>query len=144
MASYNKFNSFVQYVSNGSFNLGSDAIKVGLTNTSTSPTASITSYSQLSEVSATCGYSAGGTSVGSVTSAQVSGTETFAGNNVTWTANGATVGPFRYAVIYDSSFTTNNVIAWWDYGTSITMNSGDTFTVQFNGGAASGTIFTMS
>lgn len=142
MASYNKFNSFVQYVCNGNFNLSSDTIKVGLTNTS--PTATSQAWTSITEISATNGYVAGGTTVASVTSAQASGTQTFAGNNVAWTASGGSFGPFQYVVVYDSTPTNNGLIGYWNYGSSITLNSGDSFTVQFNGGTASGTIFTMS
>lgn len=142
MASYNKFNTFVQYVCNGGFNLASDTCKIGLSNTA--PAATNTTYStDITEISAGSGYSAGGTAVGSPSSTQTSGTETFSGNNVTFTSTG-TIGPFRYVVLYDSTPSTHNLISWWDYGSSISLNSGDTFTVQFNGGASSGTIFTMT
>lgn len=142
MASYNKFNTFVQYVCNGGFNLASDTIKVGLSNSA--PSASTASYSSLTEISAGNGYSAGGATVGSVSSTQSSGTETFSGNNVSWTASGGSIGPFQYIIIYDSAISTNNLIGWWNYGSAVTLTSGNTFTVQFNGGSSSGTIFTMS
>jgi hypothetical protein len=49
----------------------------------------------------------------------------------TWTATGA-IGPFRYAVLYNDTSADDDLIAWWDYGSSITLNNGDTFTVDFD------------
>ena len=65
------------------------------------------------------------------------GTYTFTlGNPATWTASGA-VGPFRYAVLWDT--TTGTPVAQWDYGSSISLASGDTFQFTF-----SGNVFTAS
>jgi hypothetical protein len=50
----------------------------------------------------------------------------------TWTATGGTIGPFRYAVLYNDTTASKNLIAWWDYGTSITLSAGDTFAVDFD------------
>lgn len=143
MATYNKFNSFVQFVCNGNFNLGSDTLKVGLSNTT--PTAAGTTYStSITEIASGSGYVAGGTSLGGVVSTQSSGTETLSANNASWTASGGNMTAFEFVVLYDSTAAANNLIAWWDYGTSFTLTNGNTFTVQFNGGSASGSIFTMS
>ncbi|MDE1830238.1 MAG: hypothetical protein KGI25_07945 [Thaumarchaeota archaeon] len=141
MVAYNKFQPFVQYVCNGNFNLGSDTLKVGLSNTA--PTASSSSWSSITEISSGNGYTTGGNSLTGVSSSQTSGTETLSANNTTWTATGA-MATFRYVVLYDSTPASNGLIAWWDYGSGISMNNGDTFTVQWNGGSSSGTIFTMS
>jgi hypothetical protein len=55
--------------------------------------------------------------------------------DVVFTASGGSVGPFRYAVLYDDTQTSpaKPLIAWWDYGSSITLADTETFTVDFDG-----------
>ena len=128
MASYNKFNSFVAAIANKSMNLGSDTLKVMLSNSA--PVATNTTKTDITEISAGNGYSAGGLSVGTITSTQTSGTyKLVASADSTLTASG-TVGPFRYAVLYDA--TSNDLIGWWDRGSSLTLASADTWTVDFD------------
>lgn len=130
MASYNKLNSFVDALSKKLHNLSTagDTLKVMVTNTA--PVATNTQYSNLVDLSTANGYTAGG-----VTTAQTlsnsSGTEKLVCADVVITATGA-VGPFRYAVLYNFSATNKELIGWWDYGSSVTLASGETFTVDFD------------
>jgi hypothetical protein len=144
MASYNKFNIFVQAVTNKGIDCTNDTFKVGLTNTL--PTATIVTYSavNLTELSTAGGYTQGGATATVSSNGQTSGTDTFVLTNVTWTATSAGIGPFQYVFLYDSTPSTNNMIAWWNYGSALTLSNGSTFTVQFNGGATTGTVFTMT
>lgn len=136
---YNKYTSFVGNLIDGVFNLGADVCKVSLSNTA--PTAADTYATMIgAEIAAGNGYTAGGGAVASP-STTTTATAIFSGNNVTFTATGA-IGPFRYARLYDS--TASAVIAWFDYGSAVTMASGDTFTIAWNGGASSGSIFTIT
>lgn len=129
MASYNKFNAFVHDITAKVHNLDSDTLKVMLTNTA--PTAANSVKTDITEISAGNGYTAGGTQATQVSNSQTSGTEKLIVNDVVFTATGA-VGPFRYAVLYNSTAASGNLIAWWDYGSAVTLASGDTFTVDFD------------
>jgi hypothetical protein len=123
MAAYNKFNSFVAAISNKAMNLGSDTLKVMLSNSA--PVATNTVKANITEISAGNGYTAG-----TITSTQTSGTyKLVASADSTLTASG-TVGPFQYAVLYDS--TSNDLIGWWDRGAALTLASADTWTVDFD------------
>lgn len=135
MASFNKFNTFTQELVEAEINFNSDTFKVMLTNTG--PVATNSTYSNISgtEVASGNGYTTGGTAT-TISLGNASGTETVSGTSVTWTATGS-VGPLRYAVLYDS--TAGYLVGWWDYGSSVTLNSGDTF--EWN--PASG-IFTLA
>lgn len=132
MAAFNKFNSFVADIANKVHNLGSDTIKVCLTNTA--PVATNTVYSNITDLATGNGYTAGGATLTLTSSSQTSGLYKYLASaaNPTWTATG-TVGPFRYAVIYNSSAGSQQLIGWFDYGSAVTLNSGDTFTVALDG-----------
>lgn len=134
MASASKFNQFVQDVGDKVHNLNADTLKILLTNTA--PVATNAIRGDLTELSGGSGYSSGGTAVGSSAYSQSSGTAKLTGNAVTFTASGGTIGPFRYAVLYNDTPTSpaDPLIQWWDYGSSITLADTETFTVSKSGG----------
>lgn len=132
MAAYNKFNSFVEAIAEKVHNLGSDTLKVVLTNTA--PVASNTQLSNITQIANGNGYTTGGATVTVSASSQTSGTYKLVGSlaSPTWTASGS-MGPFRYAVLYNDTATNDELIGYWDYGSSITLSSGDTFTIGLDG-----------
>lgn len=131
MAQFNKFNSFTENLAEGVHNLGSGTLKVMLTNSA--PVNTFTIRTDVTEISAGNGYSAGGATVTTSSSAQISGTYRLICADVVFTATGA-VGPFRYAVLYNDTPTSpaDPLIGWWDYGSALTLANGETFTVDFN------------
>lgn len=131
MAAFNKFQSFVEALAEKVHNLGADSLKVMLTNTA--PVATNSVKANLTEISAGNGYTAGGTAATISSSAQTSGTYKLVLADVVFTAAGGSIGPFRYAVLYNDTATNDELIGWWDYGSAITLASGETFTVDFDG-----------
>lgn len=130
MAAFNKFNAFVENLAEKVHNLGSDTLKILLTNSA--PSASNSVKSDLTEISAGSGYSAGGATVTITSSAQSSGTYKLVGNDVVITASGGPIGPFRYAVIYNDTSAADSLIGWWDYGSSITLADGESLTIDLS------------
>jgi hypothetical protein len=131
MASFNKFNSFVEALAEKKHDLGADTLKVLLTNTA--PVATNSVKADLTEISAGNGYTAGGNTASVTSSAQTSGTyKLVLGDPATWTASGGSIGPFRYAVLYNDTASNKELIGWWDYGSSITLASGESFAVDFD------------
>lgn len=130
MATFNKFNSFVANLGLKVYNLNTDTLKVMLTNTA--PVATNTVKADITEISAGSGYTAGGTAVGSNAYSQTAGVAKLTGNDVVFTASGGSIGPFRYAVLYDDTASNDELIGWWDYGSSVTLTSGGTLTVDFS------------
>lgn len=130
MASFNKFNCFVADIANKVHNLGSDTLKVMLSNTA--PSASNQVKADITEISPGNGYSTGGLTVTGVTSSQTSGTYKLVSSaDPVLTATGA-VGPFQYAVLYNSTPGSGNLIGWWDRGSALTLANTDTFTIDLD------------
>jgi hypothetical protein len=132
MPAFNKFNSFIEYLAEKVADLGTDTFKVMLTNTA--PVATNSVRADLVELSAGNGYTTGGNTASVVSSSQTGGTyKLVLDDPAAWTATGA-MGPFRYAVLYDDTPTSpaDPLVGWWDYGSNLTMQSGETFQVDFS------------
>ncbi len=131
MATYTKFNAFTENLINGVIDFDGHTFKVMLTNTA--PVATNSVKADLTEISAGNGYTAGGTAT-TISVTRSSGTTKVVGTDVVFTASGGTIGPFRYASLYDDTPTSpaDPLVAFWDYGSSVTLNSGETFTVDFD------------
>ena len=126
MAAYVKQYPFVENVCEKVFNFGSDTLKVALSNTSFAQT--IGTLAGITEISYT-NCSARTITVSS--SSQSSGTYSLVTTDLVLTASGGTVGPFRYVAIYDDTATNDELICSFDYGSSITLNDTETFTLDF-------------
>ena len=135
MASFNKVNDFVVNAVHN-MDLATDQIKVALTNTapgseSSNPTADGNGIvGNLTEIS----YSnVSSRNVTTSSSSQSGGVYKLVVADLTLTASG-TVGPFRYIYIFDDTVTSpaDPIIGYYDYGTSLTLNNGDTFTLDFS------------
>lgn len=126
MAAFNKFNSFVEALAEKVHNLGSDTLIVALTNVA--PVAGNTVRANLTEIA----YTNLSPRVLSQTgSGQTGGTYALALADLVLTATGGSVGPFRYAVIYNDTAPADELIGWYDYGASITLLDGETLTLDF-------------
>ena len=118
--------------------LNTDTLKVYLSNEA--PDANDYSYranggtdTGPEEIVAEHDYTAGGTDVVNAYSGSGgTGTLTATANTtgyVEWTANGGTIGPFRYAILYDTE--NGNLIGYWDYGSAVTLQDTESFKVDF-------------
>lgn len=128
MAVYTKFQPFVENLAEGVHNLATGALTVALTNTA--PNATDATLSQITQISYTnCSSRVITTS----SSSQTTGTYSLVLADLTLTATGGTVGPFRYVVIYNDTPTSpaDPLIAYYDYGSSITLADTETFLIDF-------------
>lgn len=140
MVAYNKFQDFTEQLTKGVHLLASHTIKVMLSNVA--PVATNTVKADITEIAAGNGYTAGGNTLSGVTVTETSGTTTFDANDTTFTASGGSMATFRYVVLYNDTPTSpaDPLIAWWDNGSSVSLASGESFTVQFGGSG----IFTLA
>lgn len=142
MASYNKFNDFSEQLVEGVHDFGANTYKVALSNSA--PIAANSVLADITQISGTNGYTTGGTAT-TISLSETGGTTTVNGTQVVFTASGGTMGPFRYIVLYNDSSTSplDALVAWWDYGSGITLADGETFTVKFSN-TTPGAIFTLA
>jgi hypothetical protein len=139
MATFFKFQDFSEQLIRGIHDFDAHTFKVYLSNAA--PSASLDAVkADLAEITAGNGYTAGGNAT-TITVAEVTGTTTVSGTEVVFTATGA-VGPFQYAVLYNDTSASKNLVGAWDYGTSVSLATGETFTVKFSN-ASPGAILTL-
>lgn len=142
MASYVKFESFVGKLGNPGMNLHTDTLKAALSNVA--PTAGTDDeLADITQIANGNGYTTGGEDTQN-TYAASAGTGTLTGTNITWTSSGAGMAQFRYVVLFNDTVAGDPLIAYWDYGSALTLAVGETFTVKWNNGASTGTIFTIA
>ena len=130
MATYNKFQAWADTMVEGA-SLATDQFAIALTNAA--PVATNSVLADITQISYT---NLSSRNVTTTSSSQTSGTYTLVLADLVLSATGS-VGPFRYVVLYDDTPTSpaDPLVGWWDYGSSITMASGETFTVDFTGAA---------
>jgi hypothetical protein len=130
MATFNKFNAFVENIAEGVHNLQTGALTIALTNTL--PTAANAVLTDITQIA----YTNLSSRVLTVSaSAQTSGTYKLTINDLTLTAAGGAVATFRYVVIYNDTPTSpaDPLIGWYDYGAAITLADGESLLVDFDG-----------
>ena len=139
MAAFNKVNDFVANLANEMI-LNADTLKVALSNTDPTSGTDATAngngvLANITEISYT---NLSSRTLANVTSTQTGGTYKLSADDLTLTASGGSVAAFRYVIIYNDSpdssqndhAVTDPLIGYYDYGSSLTLNDGDTFTID--------------
>ena len=139
MATFVKLDGFVEHLAEGVHNLGSNQLVVALSNTapgseSSPPTAS-TANCILANVTQVSYTNLSTRNITTSTSAQTSGTYKLVLTDLVLTSTGGTTGPFRYVYIYNDTPTSpaDPLIGYYDYGSSITLQAGESLTIDFDG-----------
>jgi len=137
MAAYQKFNATILDLASKKHDFNNDVFKFMLTNSA--PVATNSVKTDLTEITAANGYTAGGSTVGT-TATQTGGTLSVTPSaDVTITASGGTVGAFRYVVLYNDTTAGKPLVSFYDYGSSITLNNAENFVID-----VAATLFTAS
>lgn len=131
MAAFVKYEVFTENLAEKVHDLNADVLKVMLSDTAPN-VATHETRSQATEISGGSGYTSGGTDVQNATS-RAGGVTSVTGIDFTFTAAGGTIGPFRYAILYNDTPTSpaDPLIAYWDYGSSISLLDTETLDVDF-------------
>lgn len=131
MAAFNKFNSFVEALGRKVHNLNADSLKVALSNSA--PAAANAVLADITQIGAGNGYASGGSASSGNIYAQAAGTAKLTSGDVTFTASGGAMATFRYAVLYNDTAASKELIGWWDYGAGVPLADGESFVVDFDG-----------
>lgn len=142
MATFNKVNDFVKNAVHN-MDLESDQIVVALSNTAPASETSnpaLDGNGILANVTQIAYTNLSSRNVTTTSSTQTSGTYKLVLADITLTSSGGATGPFRYVYLYNDTVTTpgDPLIGYYDYGSSLTLNDGDSLTVDFS--AANGVI----
>ncbi len=131
MASFNKFNQFVEDLAEGVHNLTSNELMVALCAAANAPVATNSVLADLTQASYT---NCSSRVITTTSGGQTSGTYKLVLQDLELTASGGTVGPFRYVVIYNNTPTSpaDPLVGWYDYGQDITLQSGEKLTIDFD------------
>ena len=128
MATYNKFQCFVEDLAEKKHNLGSDTLKVAFSSASNVPSAS--ADVKLADITTIAATNLGDLSLSVSSSTQTAGTYKLVVTDKTLTATGD-VPAFRYAIIYNDTAANDELICWFDYGSEVTLHENDTFKLDF-------------
>ena len=127
------YQDFKEQLGKGVHDLSTHDIKVALTN-SAPDVATHTVLADISQLTTGGGYTGGaggGVQLASESYTESAGTGTFIANDLVITAAGGSIGPFRYAVFYNNTAASDNLIGYLDYGSSITLADTETLTLDF-------------
>lgn len=131
MASYNKFESFVEALAEKKHDLGSDQLKIALC--AVAPDAGDAVLADLTEIDYTNLLGANPLDLTTVSSAQTSGTYKLVLSDLTLEVTGSVLPAFRYVVIYNDTALNKELIGFYDYGSLLTLNPADQFILDFDG-----------
>jgi hypothetical protein len=134
MATFNKFNSFVEALAEKKHNFsesGGDQIVVALCAAANAPVNTNTVLTNLTQISYT---NCSTRNVVTASSSQTGGLYKLVLNDLTLTASGGSVGPFKYVVLYNDTASNDELIGWYEYpGSEITLLAGETLLINFDG-----------
>lgn len=115
-----KYSAFLTSLAEGVHNFSTHVFKVALTDRAPVD-ATDALFVDISEIAAGNGYTAGG-NVAVFSSVSGSGpVGVFLANPASFVASGGSIGPFRYAVLYNDTVTDKPLVGYWDIGAETTI-----------------------
>lgn len=129
MATYNKFNIFVEDMAEGVHDLDTDQIVVALTTGAPSATNAV--LADLTEIAYT-NLSTRNLTLAS-SGQDPAGTYKLDFTDLTLSASGGSVAAFQYVTFYNDGTTAkvNPLMCWFNYGSSLTLADGESLVLQF-------------
>jgi hypothetical protein len=132
VASFVKYNAFIDELAKAGHNLATAVFKAALTNTApTAASDTVWNTTVAPPPAAAAGYTAGGNTLTTSSAATTAGTFKLVLADTVFTAAAGSIGPFRYVIIYNSS-ATNKLVGYYDNAASVTLADTDTFTTDLD------------
>ena len=128
MATYTKFQQFVEDLAHGVHNFDSNTLKVAFSDATNAPSAS--DDVKLADITTIAATNLGDLSLSVSSSSQTAGTYKLVVADKLLTATGD-VPAFRYAIIYNDTAANKELICFFDYGSEVTLAKDDTFKLDF-------------
>lgn len=145
MAAITKFQDFSESLIKGRHHFGPtgtpNTFKMAFFSSANIPSVAASSINSLTPISYT-NFVGNVPPTVEIVASEVSGVTTLTGTNITIIATGGAISTFRYFALYN--FDTGDLICFWDHGQDVTLLTGESFTIKFNGSETSGTILTIS
>lgn len=131
MATFSKFQPFIEDVFEGVHNFGSHQFVVFLTTEANAPTATMRTLSEVTTISYT---NLSSRNITTTSSSQTSGTFKSILQDIVLTASGA-VATFRRVGVYNDTPTSpaDPLVGHFDHGSDVTLANGETYTIDFDG-----------
>jgi hypothetical protein len=132
MPAFTKVHQFIEDVFKAKHNFSADTFKLMLTNTA--PSTATLQKSDITEIAAGNGYTAGGYTLTGVTAEQVAGVLSVTAADVAVTASGGSMAAWRYGVVYNDTVANDLVVGFVDRGSSVTLGAGESETIDLTTG----------
>lgn len=131
MASFNKIEDFIEQLGKGVHQLHAAGHQFMVYLSNELPLAADTMKADIAEITLENGYDGPKDIQNDYT--ETGGTGTMIAVDCEWTATAGGFGPFQYVVCFNQDATSpaDALMSWWDYGSSISCNEGEKFTVDF-------------
>lgn len=144
MATFNMFDILVQDLAHGVHDWSGDQLEYALTATASAPVAGNSVLTDLTQITYT-DLSARTITLNS--SSQTGGTYTLSLTDHTMNCTGVGANAFQYVAVFNQGTTAkvDPLMCWYDYGSALTLNNGESFTVDWGSdGGSTGTLLTIS
>lgn len=139
MATYTKYEPFVENLANKVIDwFGTTDTFKAVIHTDAPTVATDVQLADLTQISGSNGYTTGGEDIQN-DSTRSGGTVTMTAVDVVWTASGGNLGNSttgRYVSIYDDTAAGDELMCSFDYGSTFTVATGETFTLDFGASLA--------
>lgn len=129
MATFQKFHAWAENMVEVA-HCGTDQFVVALTAAANAPVNTNSVLANLTQISYT---NLSSRNLTTSSSSQTTGTYSLVLSDLVLTSSGGSTGPLRFVVIYDDTPTSpaDPLVAWYDYGSDITLAASETLTVDF-------------
>jgi hypothetical protein len=123
---FQRFESFTSAVAKKLHNLDTDQMVVALATGVDPEDEVLTDITQITYTNLSARQ------LGAMAGTTAGGTFSMKRQNLTMTSTGGTTGPFRYCVVYNDTSVAKNLVGFYDWGSNLTLENGDSLTIQFD------------